>query len=77
MSRWLRRPRHSSVAARCDICKGEGLLELAPLPDGRWACPVCRHNMHVTVTESPAPFDRGQVADDWPLALVPDHEEEP
>jgi hypothetical protein len=77
VNRFLRHNRaYSPVGARCDVCKGEGLLELAPLPDGRWACPVCRHSMHVTVAPLPPPFDRATVADDWPApALVlPDPE---
>lgn len=38
--------RRTSVALpRCDVCRGQGLLELAPLPGGRWACPSCRHEV--------------------------------
>ena len=41
---WLYRRRRFSVpTSRCDICRGEGLLELAPTAEGRWACPVCRY----------------------------------
>jgi hypothetical protein len=32
---------------RCDVCLGEGLLELMPVVGGRWACPVCRHALEL------------------------------
>ena len=31
--------------SRCDICAGEGLLELVPVGKGRWACPCCRYRL--------------------------------
>ncbi len=36
------RQRGLAPADRCDVCRGRGLLELRPLPDGRFACPTCR-----------------------------------
>jgi hypothetical protein len=68
VSRRLRQERrYAPVGTRCDVCKGEGLLELAPLPDGRLACPVCRHQRHVKPT--PGPYDREREGDDWSAPL--------
>ncbi len=37
---------------RCDVCHGQGLLELAPVKGGRWACVVCRHDLEYREKES-------------------------
>ena len=34
-----------SPAGRCDLCGDRERLELARLPDGRFACVVCRYDL--------------------------------
>jgi uncharacterized Zn finger protein (UPF0148 family) len=78
VSRIIRHQRgYAPTGSRCDVCGGEGLVELVELPDGRMACPVCRHQLHVKA--SPAPFDRDKVPDDWPAPamVIDDREDEP
>ena len=55
-----REPRDGGVPP-CQVCHGEGLLELAPLPDGRWACVTCRYDKGIktAAAETTEPENRG------------------
>lgn len=50
---WFRKRRRPvAPLPRCRVCGGEGLLELAPAKDGRWACPTCRFDIELRQKEA-------------------------